>query len=84
MLDNHEELIKEYQSIKDKVAKIESDKIKTQTELDLKEKELASVVEELKSLGITDLDNVDKVVEERRNRFEEELKSLGDKLVDVQ
>lgn len=82
--NNQDELVKEYQSIKDKIAKIESDKIKTQTELDLKNKELESIKEELKELGITDLDNLDKIVEERKAEFTNTLNQLKEKLVDVQ
>lgn len=82
--NNQDELVKEYQSIKDKIAKIESDKIKTQTELDLKNKELESIKEELKGLGITDLDNLDKIVEERKAEFTNTLNQLKEKLVDVQ
>ena len=53
--NNQDVLVKEYQTIKDRIAKIESDRIKTQTELDLKDKELEGIKEELKELGITDL-----------------------------
>lgn len=81
---NNDELVKRYQTIKDQITKIESDRIKTQTELDLKNKDLEAVVVELKELGITDLDNVDKIVEDKRKEFESTLSSLEAKLVDVQ
>ncbi len=82
--NNQDVLVKEYQTIKDRIAKIESDRIKTQTELDLKDKELEGIKEELKELGITDLENIDKIVEERKAEFEKVLNDLKEKLVDVQ
>lgn len=82
--NNQDVLVKEYQTIKDRIAKIESDRIKTQTELDLKDKELEGIKEELKELGITDLENIDKIVEERKAEFEKVLNELKEKLVDVQ
>lgn len=82
--NNQDVLVREYQAIKDKITKIESDKIKTQTELDLKNKELESIKEELKNLGIVDLDNLDRIVEERKAEFEKVLNELKEKLVDVQ
>ena len=81
---SNNDLVKEYQEIKDKIAKIKADKIKTETELDLKNKELESIKEELKNLGITDLDNIDKVVEERKAAFESALNELKVKLDNVQ
>lgn len=82
--NNQDVLVKEYQTIKDRIAKIESDRIKTQTELDLKDKELEGIKEELKELGITDLENIDKIVEERKAEFEKVLNELKEKLIDVQ
>lgn len=82
--NNQDVLVKEYQTIKDRIAKIESDRIKTQTELDLKDKELEGIKEELKELGITDLENIDKIVKERKAEFEKVLNELKEKLVDVQ
>ena len=64
------QLIKEYQEIKDKILKIEADKIKAQTELELKETELTNVINQLSELGIKDLDNLDKIVDEKKQAFE--------------
>ena len=80
----NETLVKEYQSIKDRISKLEADKIKTKAELDLKEKELTSVIERLAELGITDLSKVDEIVEERRKEFESQLNGLKEKLDGIQ
>ena len=82
--NNENELVKEYQQIKDRISKIKADKIKTETELDLKNKELEGIKEELKSLGIIDLDNVSAVVEEKKAAFEKALNELKVKLDNVQ
>lgn len=77
------QLIKEYQEIKDKILKIEADKIKAQTELELKETELANVINQLSELGIKDLDNLDKIVDEKKQAFELKLKELKEVLDNV-
>lgn len=82
-MDN-EKLVKEYQGIKDRISKLEAEKIKTKTELDMKEKELTSVVERLNELGITDLSKVDEIVEEKRKEFESQLNELKEKLDGIQ
>lgn len=79
-----ETLIKEYQNIKDRLAKLEAEAIKTKTELDLKEKELTSVIEKLNEYGITDLSKVDEIVENKRNEFDTQLKELKEKLDGIQ
>lgn len=77
------QLIKEYQEIKDKILKIEADKIKAQTELELKETELANVINQLSELGIKDLDNLDKIIDEKKQAFELKLKELKEVLDNV-
>lgn len=77
------QLIKEYQEIKDKILKIEADKIKAQTELELKETELTNVINQLSELGIKDLDNLDKIVDEKKQAFELKLKELKEVLDNV-
>lgn len=79
-----ETLVKEYQGIKDRISKLEADKIKTKTELEMKEQELTSVVEKLAELGITDLSKVDEIVETKKTEFENQLKDLKEKLDGVQ
>lgn len=80
----NETLVREYQSIKDRISKLEADKIKTKAELDLKEKELTSVIERLAELGITDLSKVDEIVENKKKEFESQLNELKEKLDGVQ
>lgn len=80
-MDN--QLIKEYQEIKNKVSQIEADKIKAQTELELKETDLTNVINQLAELGIKDLDNLDKIVEEKKQAFESKLKELKEVLDNV-
>lgn len=80
----NETLVREYQSIKDRISKLEADKIKTKAELDIKEKELTSVVEKLAELGITDLSKVDEIVENKKKEFESQLNELKEKLDGVQ
>lgn len=79
-----ETLVKEYQEIKDRISKLEAEKIKTKAELDMKEKELTSVVEKLNELGITDLSKVDEIVEDKKKEFESQLNDLKEKLDGVQ
>lgn len=78
-----EQLIQEYQKIKDRVSKIEEDKIKTSTELDIKKQELDNIVKQLEELGITDLTQIDKIVDEKREKFENTLKTLKEQLDNV-
>ena len=82
--ENDKQLVEQYQQIKDKIAKIDSDRIKAETELELKNKQLESIVQELNFLGVTDLDNLDNIVEERREAFSKELNELKEKLDNVQ
>lgn len=78
-----EQLVKEYQNIKDMVSKLEEDKIKTSTELNIKKQELINITEQLKELGITDLTQIDKIVDEKKQEFEDTLKSLKEQLDNV-
>lgn len=79
----NDQLIKDYQDIKNRIAKLEADKIKAQTELDLKSKELSNIIDQLKELGINDLDKIEEVVEEKRKAFEDQLTALKEKLDNV-
>lgn len=81
---NNDALVKEYQNIKDRIAKVESDKIKAETELDLESKKLEGIKDELQELNITDLEHIDQIVEDRRLKFEDALKSLKEQLDNVQ
>lgn len=81
---NNDALVKEYQNIKDRIAKVESDKIKAETELDLESKKLEGIKDELQELNITDLEHIDQIVEGRRLEFEDALKSLKEQLDNVQ
>lgn len=81
---NNDALVKEYQNIKDRIAKVESDKIKAETELDLESKKLEGIKDELQELNITDLEHIDQIVEDRRLEFEDALKSLKEQLDNVQ
>ena len=80
---NNDQLVKEYQEAKNRVNQLEAMKLKAETELDLKNKELSNVIEQLKSLGITDLDKIDEIVEEKKKAFEDNLKELKGKLDNV-
>lgn len=75
--------IKEYQEVKNKISQLETEKVKAQTELDLKETELSNIINQLKDLEITDLDNLDKIVEEKKQAFESKLKELKEVLDNV-
>lgn len=79
-----ETLVKEYSVIKDRISQLEANKIKTKTELDIKEKELADIVTQLNELGITDLTKVDEIVETKKKEFEDQLNKLKEQLDAVQ
>lgn len=78
--NNQDELVKEYQSIKNKIDEIEKEKIKTKTTLDIKEKELEELTNKLKELGITDLDKLSEIVDNKKKEFEDTLIKLKEKL----
>lgn len=77
------DIVQEYQLIKEKIVKLEADKIKTATELEIKEKEIASIEAQLNELGITDLENLDKIVEDKKIEFETQLLQLKEQLDNV-
>ena len=78
--NNQDELVKEYQSIKNRIDEIEKEKIKTKTTLDIKEKELEDLTNKLKELGITDLDKLSEIVDSKKKEFEDTLIKLKEKL----
>lgn len=78
-----ENLVKEYQSIKDRVSELEANKIKTKTELELTEKELTDVTEQLKAYGIEDLSKLDEIVSNKKEEFQTQLSKLKEQLDNV-
>ena len=79
-----ETLVKEYSMIKERISQLEANKIKTKTELDIKEKELTEIVTQLNELGITDLTKIDEIVETKRKEFEDQLNTLKGQLDAIQ
>ena len=77
---NQDDLVKQYQDIRNKIDEIEKEKIKTKTALDLKEKELVELESKLKELGIDNLDNLDEIVENKKKEFESVLNKLKEQL----
>lgn len=80
----NESLVREYQNIKDKISKLEADKIEAKTRLELKEKELTSITEQLAELGITDLSKLNEIVDSKKKEFESQLITLKEKLDGIQ
>jgi chromosome segregation ATPase len=79
-----ETLVREYSMIKERISQLEANKIKTKTELDIKEKELTEIVTQLNELGITDLTKIDEIVETKRKEFEDQLNTLKGQLDAIQ
>ena len=79
-----ETLVKEYSMIKERISQLEANKIKTKTELDIKEKDLTEIVTQLNELGITDLTKIDEIVETKRKEFEDQLNTLKGQLDAIQ
>lgn len=80
MTGSQDDLVTRYNSLKQRKQDLENKKIQIQTSIDIKNKEIAEVQEQLKALGITDLDNLDAEIQARREAFEQSLQELEKEL----
>lgn len=79
-MDN--QLVIKFQNIKAAKIKCDTEKVKAQTELDLKKKELANIVEQFKELGI-DPENAENAIQEKTREFEKALNEAQEVLNNV-
>lgn len=76
----NDELISRYNTIKRKQQDFENKKIQINTSIGIKEKELETIKGKLTELGVTDFDNLDAFIQEKRDKFNSELQELEGKL----
>ena len=76
----NDDLVARYNSIKKRQQDLENQKISINTSLEIKNKDLESVKSRLQDLGVTDFDNLDAFVQEKREALNKSLSDLEAKL----
>lgn len=76
-MDN--QLVQRYQNIQATVNDLETKKVKAQTELEIKEKDLNNIVEQIKAMGI-EPENIEKARQEMSQSFEKALSEAEEAL----
>ena len=76
----NDDLVARYNSIKKRQQDLENQKISINTSLEIKNKDLESVKSRLQDLGVTDFDNLDVFVQEKREALNKSLSDLEAKL----
>lgn len=77
----NDELISRYNTIKRKQQDFENKKIQINTSIGIKEKELETIKGKLTELGVTDFDNLDSFIQEKREAFDKALQELEKDLI---
>lgn len=77
----NDELVSRYNNIKKKQQDFENKKIQINTSIGIKEKELETIKEKLVELGVTDFDNLDSFIQEKREAFDKALQELEKDLI---
>ena len=69
--------IKEFEELKKKQEELQLLKAKEEAKLESLEKELESYRKQLEDLGITDLDNVDSILEEKEKELQKQYEEIS-------
>lgn len=77
----NDELVSRYNNIKKKQQDFENKKIQINTSIGIKEKELETIKEKLVELGVTDFNNLDSFIQEKREAFDKALQELEKDLI---
>lgn len=76
----NDELVTRYNNLKKRKQDYENQKIQVQTQVSIKEQEVESLKAKLTEMGVTDFDNLDAFINEKREAFDSKLKELEAKL----